>query len=195
MPYILVLYFSRYGSTQKLANAIAAGIEAEGVFEARVRQVPAVSAVSEATEKPIPEDGPPYATLDDLRDCSGLAVGSPTRFGNMASAMKYFWDSTGGLWQAGALINKPACVFTSSATLHGGQESTLLSMMIPLIHHGMTIIGIPFSEPALNETTTGGSPYGATHVACENNPEISEHEHQAAFTQGKRLSHIADKLR
>lgn len=193
-PYLLVLYFSRYGATEQLANAVAMGIEHDGVFEARVRQVPSVSPVSEASAKPVPDTGAPYATLDDLADCSGLALGSPTRFGNMASAMKYFWDTTGGLWQSGALINKPACVFTSTATLHGGQESTLLSMMTPLIHHGMILLGVPYNETALHDTKTGGTPYGASHVTFNTENQLSDHEQTIAIAQGKRLSDIASKL-
>ena len=194
MPYILVLYFSRYGATAKLAQEIAHGIDMQGSFEARIRQVPSVSANTEASDKPVPDDGAPYATMDDLKHCSGLAVGSPTRFGNMASAMKYFWDQTGGIWQGGNLIDKPACVFTSTSTMHGGQESTLLSMMTPLIHHGMIMVGVPFSESSLHHTRTGGSPYGASHLAADDNAELSAHEIAVARTQGSRLAQITAKL-
>jgi NAD(P)H dehydrogenase (quinone) len=194
MPYILVLYFSRNGSTKNLANEIAHGIESCGDVDVRMRQVPSVSATTAATADPVPEEGAPYATLDDLKNCAALALGSPTRFGNMASAMKYFWDQTGGLWQSGALIGKPATVFTSTSTQHGGQESTLLSMMNPLIHHGMLIMGVPYSEAALHNTTTGGTPYGTSHVACDNNPELSDDECTLARAQGLRLAAIAKKL-
>lgn len=194
MAYILVLYYSRTGSTANLANEIAAGIESSHHFEAKLRQVPCVSAHSEKTEPAVPEAGSPYATLEDLKGCSGLALGSPTRFGNMSSAMKYFWDQTGGLWQSGALIGKPASVFSSSSSLHGGQESTLLSMMIPLLHHGMLIVGVPYSEPALHETHTGGTPYGSTHVARGQNTSLSQDEINCAHAQGLRLAQIAHKL-
>src|SRR5690606_5503100 len=157
--YILVLYYSRHGSTAEMARHIARGIEIGGLA-ARIRTVPAVSSECEAVAPDIPEDGPLYATLDDLRDCAGLALGSPTRYGNMAAALKYFLDGTNSLWLTGALVGKPAGVFTSTASLHGGQETTLLSMMLPLLHHGMLITGIPYSEPALLDTRGGGTPYG-----------------------------------
>jgi NAD(P)H dehydrogenase (quinone) len=192
---ILVLYYSRYGNTAALAEAVATGVEQVPGAKARIRCVPSVSPKTEAVESDIPPSGPPYATLDDLRECDGLALGSPTRFGNMASAMKYFWDSTGGVWQSGDLISKPAGCFTSTASLHGGQETTLLSMMLPLLHHGMLIVGCPYSEPALNRTTTGGTPYGPSHVAGGNsNNPISTDEKELAQALGSRLATISLKL-
>ncbi|MBL1432298.1 MAG: NAD(P)H-quinone oxidoreductase [Gammaproteobacteria bacterium] len=195
MKKVLVLYYSRYGSVAQMASLIARGIEKVDGMEAVIRTVPAISANCEATESDIPEDGPPYVRAEDLEDCVGLALGSPTRFGNMASAMKYFLDGTSPQWMSGTLINKPACVFTSTSSMHGGQESTLLSMMNPLIHHGMVIVGIPYSEPALSTTQTGGTPYGASHTAGHDgkNP-ISEDEKILCLAQGKRLASIADKL-
>ena len=195
MKKVLVLYYSRYGSVAQMASLIARGIEKVDGMEAVIRTVPAISANCEATESDIPEDGPPYVRAEDLEDCVGLALGSPTRFGNMASAMKYFLDGTSPQWMSGTLINKPACVFTSTSSMHGGQESTLLSMMNPLIHHGMVIVGIPYSEPALSTTQTGGTPYGASHTAGHDgkNP-ISEDEKILCLAQGKRLANIADKL-
>jgi NAD(P)H dehydrogenase (quinone) len=162
---ILVLYYSRHGATRSLADSIAEGIDSVNGTQARVRTVPAVSTVCEATQPDIPGDGPPYAEVRDLEECAGLALGSPTRFGNMAAALKYFLDGTAPQWMAGALAGKPACVFTSTGSLHGGQESTLLSMMLPLLHHGMVLLGIPFTESALTSTRTGGTPYGASHYA------------------------------
>ncbi|MDF1796640.1 MAG: NAD(P)H:quinone oxidoreductase [Coxiellaceae bacterium] len=194
MPYILVLYYSRYGATAKLAQAIARGVEIVDGIEARVRTVPAVSTTCEATESPVPNDGPPFVTLEDLKNCAGLALGSPTRFGNMAAAMKYFWDGSAGLWQSGALIGKPAGVFTSTASLHGGQETTLLSMSLPLMHHGMLITGVPFSEPALTKTRSGGTPYGPSHHAIDHDTDISDEESQCCRTLGQRLAEIAIKL-
>lgn len=192
--HILILYYSRYGATAQMANFIARGVESVDGIDSMIRTVPPVSTVTEATEPTIPEEGAPYATVDDLKSCSGLAMGSPTRFGNMAAPMKYFLDGTSALWMGGDLIGKPAAVFSSSATMHGGQESTLLSMMIPLMHHGMLITGIPFSEQELNTTTTGGSPYGATHVAGQNNNPISEDEKSLCIKLGKRLALIAVQL-
>lgn len=198
-PYILVLYYSKTGAVAKLANLIARGVESVSGIDVKIRTVPSVSTVCEATAPPIPEEGAVYATLDELRHCSGLALGSPTRFGNMAAAMKYFLDSTSGLWLEGALIDKPAGVFTSSGSLHGGQESTLLSMMIPLMHHGMCILGVPYQHEALSSTQTGGTPYGPTHVAgSDNQLPISEHEKVLAIALGARLAKFAkiqDKLR
>src|SRR5580658_1233529 len=165
MPEILVLYYSVDGAVKGLAQHLARGVEQVPGMNARLRTVPKVSAVSEATEPGIPDSGAPYAELADLVECAGVAVGSPTRFGNMAAAMKYFWDGTATLWLSGALAGKPAAVFTSSASLHGGQETTLTSMMTPLLHHGMLIVGLPYTEPDLNATATGGTPYGASHVA------------------------------
>lgn len=194
-PYILVLYYSRTGATASLAQYIARGIEASGAFEARLRTVPPVSPTCEAIDSAVPESGAPYATMDDLKYCKGLALGSPTRFGNMAAPLKYFLDGTSGLWLAGDLANKPACVFSSSASMHGGQETTLLTMMMPLLHHGMMIVGLPYSEPQLNTTLSGGTPYGATHVSgVENNPVLSEDEKQLAKKLGERLGSIAKRL-
>lgn len=189
---VLVLYYSRHGATRQLALAIAEGIESVNGASARIRTVPAVSATCEATDPAIPDDGPPYAEAFDLQECAGLALGSPTRFGNMAAAMKYFIDGTVSTWLAGDLIDKPFCVFTSTGSMHGGQETTLLSMALPLMHHGMMWLGIPYSEDALNETHTGGTPYGATHLAGPkgNNP-VSEHEISLARAQGVRLAKAA----
>ncbi|BDD93828.1 NAD(P)H:quinone oxidoreductase [Pandoraea sp. XJJ-1] len=193
MTEILVLYYSRHGTTAQLAQCIAAGIDSVPGAQARVRTVPAVSTVCEASAPDIPDSGPPYVELRDLEECAGLALGSPTRFGNMASALKYFLDGTTPQWLSGALAGKPGCVFTSSASLHGGQESTLLSMMIPLLHHGMLLMGLPYSEPALSSTRTGGSPYGATHFAHDGNP-LSADERQLASALGARLARAARKL-
>lgn len=193
-PYILVLYYSCHGATMKLARRIAEGIEQAGM-EARLRTVPPVSTVCETTQDSIPEEGAVYCTEEDLRHCCGLAMGSPTRFGNMAAPLKYFLDGTGNLWLTGALADKPATVFTSAASLHGGHESTLLSMMLPLLHHGMIIHGISYVESALTRTRTGGTPYGASHLAGkENDLPLSEHEEQLCIAQGKRLATLAMKL-
>lgn len=194
MPYILVLYYSRYGSTANMAELVARGVDSVDGIEARIRTVPSVSTTTEATDNGVPDSGATYIELSDLENCAGLALGSPTRFGNMASAMKYFWDGTSGLWQQGALIDKPAGVFTSTASLHGGQETTLVSMMFPLIHHGMMIVGVPYSETALLETKTGGTPYGPSHLAVENNNDITDHEAKICVTLGKRLATMALKL-
>jgi len=189
---VLVLYYSRHGATEQLAREIALGIDSVKGVSARIRTVPAVSANTEATESDIPEQGPPYAEPTDLKQCAGLAMGSPTRFGNMAAAMKYFVDNTVGNWLAGDLINKPFCVFTSTGSLHGGQETTLTSMALPLIHHGMLWLGIPYSEQALNDTSTGGTPYGVTHWAGgQGQNPISEHEKTLARAQGVRLAKAA----
>jgi len=194
-PYILVLYYSRYGATLEMAKQIARGIEQVGNIEARLRTVPAVSPVTEATEPSIPNEGAIYCSESDLKNCAGLILGSPTRFGNMAAPLKYFLDGTSNAWVNGDLIDKPAAVFTSTSTLHGGQESTLLSMMLPLIHHGMIITGIPYSEAALSSTKTGGSPYGASHLATENNPqELSADEITLCQALGKRVANIALQL-
>lgn len=193
--YILVLYYSRFGATRKMAEEIARGIDATGNIEARLRTVPAVSTTVEAAETTIPESGPPYATLDDLKYCSGLAIGSPTRFGNMAAPLKYFLDSTSGLWMAGDLIGKPAGVFTSTASLHGGQETTLISMMLPLIHHGMLLVGVPYSEAALAATKSGGTPYGPSHHAGANSDlPLSDDEKKLCRAFGTRLATTANKL-
>ena len=192
---ILVLYYSQHGGTRNLAQQLARGIESVAGCEAVLRTVPKVSAVCEAVEGDIPAEGAPYATAADLQNCAALALGSPTRFGNMAAAMKYFLDGTIAQWLSGELIGKPAAVFTSTASLHGGQESTLLSMMLPLLHHGMLISGIPFSEAALSHTQSGGTPYGASHVAgADGKPELSQDEQQIAFAQGRRLAELAVKL-
>ena len=194
-PYVLVLYYSRTGAVEKLARQIARGVESAGI-EARLRSVPPVSATSEATQPAIPDSGAPYCTLDELAGCSGLALGSPTRFGNMAAAMKYFLDQSSEQWMAGSLIDKPATVFTSSSSLHGGQESTLLTMMVPLLHHGMLISGIPYSEKGLYETRAGGTPYGASHVAgIDNQSEPDETESALARAQGQRLGRLALTLK
>ncbi|MCM8595828.1 NAD(P)H:quinone oxidoreductase [Accumulibacter sp.] len=195
MPDILVLYYSHRGSVRALAQQLARGVESTGNVAARLRTVPRVSSVCSAVEPDIPASGAPYVEPADLTECIGLALGSPTRFGNMAAPMKYFWDGTAALWSAGTLAGKPACVFTSTASAHGGQESTLLSMMLPLMHHGMLLVGLPYSEAALAATRTGGTPYGASHVAgAEGNPTLSDDERQLAFAQGRRLATIALRL-
>lgn len=191
--YVLVLFYSRYGSVATMAEHVAMGVEVAGI-NARVRTVPAVSANCEATEDTIPAEGYPYCTLEDLSFCSGLILGSPTRFGNMAAPMKYFLDGTGNLWMNGNLEGKPAAVFTSTASLHGGQESTLLTMMIPLLHHGMVIAGLPYSNPELNTTTAGGTPYGASHVAGRDNNPLTEEEIKLCKALGKRLGNLALRL-
>lgn len=195
MQDILVLYYSHRGSVRALAERIAAGIESVPGTQARLRTVPRVSAVCEATEPDIPKSGAPYVELADLEECAGLALGSPVRFGNMAAPMKYFWDGTITTWQNGTLAGKPACVFTSSSSQHGGNESTLLSMMLPLLHHGMLIMGLPFTEPELSSTIAGGTPYGPSHVAgTTGNPMLTEAESRLAFVQGQRISNLAKKL-
>ncbi len=195
MADILILYYSRYGSVATMAQLIARGVEQVPGMQARLRTVPPVSAVCEAVEDSIPAEGPPYATLDDLRECAGLALGSPTRFGNMAAPLKYFIDSTGSLWLSGIMAGKPAAVFTSTSTLHGGQESTLLSMMIPLLHHGMMVLGLPFSETDILTTTSGGTPYGASHWAGNDSDQpMSEEEKRLCRALGKRLAEAAKKL-
>jgi len=195
MKEILVLYYSLHGSVRELARHVAHGVDAVPGMAARLRTVPKVAAEIEGTARPVPDTGAPYATLRDLEECVGLALGSPTRFGNMAAAMKYFWDGTSGIWLNGALAGKPACVFTSTASLHGGQESTLLSMMLPLMHHGMLIVGLPYSLPELSATRSGGTPYGASHFAgAEGKEPITEEERRLAFALGKRLAEVAAKL-
>jgi NAD(P)H dehydrogenase (quinone) len=195
MSYILVLYYSRYGAVKQMAQHVARGVESQPGLEARIRTVAPVSPTNEAVDPPIPESGAPYATLEDLKNCSGLALGSPTRFGNMAAPLKYFLDQAGSIWVSGNLINKPAGVFSSTSSLHGGQETTLLSMMLPLFHLGFILLGLPYSEPDLLSTTTGGTPYGPTHVAgsTSKNP-VNEEEQRLCFALGKRLAEIVIKL-
>ena len=190
---ILVLYYSRKGRTADLARFAARGVEAAGA-EAVLRTVPAVSATTEAVDPPIPDAGPPFATLADLADSDGLLLGSPTRFGNMAAPLKYFLDSTSELWLKGALVDKPAGLFTSSSSLHGGQETTLLSMALPLLHHGMLWIGIPYTEPHISTTRTGGGPYGASHIAADWNRTVSDEERALATALGQRVARIARSL-
>lgn len=195
MSEILVLYYSRHGATAALAREVARGVESVAGMQARVRTVPAVSAVAEATEKPVPQDGPPYASHDDLRECAGIVMGSPTRFGNMAAPLKYFLDSTSALWLSGVLAGKPAGVFTSTSSPHGGQESTLLSMMLPLMHHGMLLVGLPYTEDEVVSTDGGGGPYGASHVArSESRPALTGAERRLARALGARVAGIAAKL-
>lgn len=195
-PYILVLYYSRSGSTLAMAQQIARGVEQVNGMEARLRTVPAISPVTEATAPAVPDSGAIYCTEDDLKHCAGLLLGSPTRFGNMAAPLKYFLDNTSSLWLNGDLINKPAAVFTSTSTLHGGQESTLLSMMLPLLHQGMVLAGIPYSEPALSNTRTGGTPYGASHLAAGDHPtQLSDDEITLCQQLGKRVATLALQLR
>jgi NAD(P)H dehydrogenase (quinone) len=196
MNEILVLYYSRQGSTAALARQICRGIEAIPGMQARLRTVPPVAATTLKLEPPVPDQGPPFATHDDLEQCCGLILGSPTRFGNMAAPVKFFLDGTSALWISGALVGKPAAVFTSTQTPHGGQESTLLSMMVPLLHHGMYLVGLPFTERGLADTHGGGTPYGASHVASRSeNGELSEHESELARALGKRVAALADRLR
>lgn len=195
MQDILVLYYSHRGSVRALAERIARGIESVPGIQARLRTVPRVSTVCEAVESGIPESGAPYVEAADLEECIGLALGSPVRFGNMAAPMKYFWDGTIAAWQNGTLAGKPAAVFTSSASQHGGNEATLLSMTLPLLHHGMLVMGLPYTETDLSHTDKGGTPYGASHVAGSNgDPTLSEAESRLAIAQGKRLANIALKL-
>lgn len=194
-PYILVLYYSRYGATAKMAEYIARGIEETPGIEARIRTVPSVSTTTEATQDSIPDQGPLYASIADLKDCAGLAMGSPTRFGNMAAALKYFLDGTISLWLSGELSGKPAAVFTSTGSLHGGQETTLLSMMLPLFHHGMILLGLPYTEPELLTTQQGGTPYGPTHQAGKDHQyPVSDSEKKLCIALGRRLAATALKL-
>lgn len=193
--YVLVLYYSRHGATEAMARHIARGVESVAGVESMVRTVPPVSATCEAISDDIPDSGPLYATVDDLADAAGLAMGSPTRFGNMAAPLKYFLDQTSTLWMSGVLIGKPAGVFTSSSSLHGGQESTLLTMAIPLIHHGMLYCGLPYSESGLHTTTSGGTPYGPSHfVDGQNNRSVDDTEAALCFALGARLANLAVKL-
>lgn len=193
---ILILYYSRYGAVAEMARQIARGVEEVSDIEARIRTVPPVSTVCEAMEPSIPGEGPPYATLEDLSDCAGLILGSPTRFGNMAAPLKYFLDGTSSQWLSGTLTGKPAAVFSSSASLHGGQETTLISMMLPLLHHGMLLVGLPYSEPDLTTTLTGGTPYGPTHVAgIEHKNPLSDEEKRLCRALGKRVAMVVLKLK
>lgn len=195
MAEILVLYYSRTGGTAEMARMVARGVEEVPGMRARLRTVPPVSTVCEATADTIPDSGPPYVTQEDLRECAGLALGSPTRFGNMAAPLKYFLDGTSGLWLSGALAGKPAAVFTGAASLHGGHETTLLSMMLPLLHHGMLILGIPYSETSLMSTRSGGTPYGPSHFSgLEANPTLSTEEKQLCRALGRRLAETARQL-
>ena len=194
MSHVLILYYSRYGATAEMARRIARGAEAGGL-EGRLRTVAPVSAEHEATSPPVPEEGAPYATEDDVRNCAALALGSPTRFGNMAAPMKYFIDGTSGLWLSGALHGKPGAVFTSTSSMHGGQETTLLSMMLPLLHHGMLITGLPYSEPDLMSTREGGTPYGPSHLAgTDSRLPLSEAEQRLCEALGHRLAETAIRL-
>ena len=191
-PYILVLYYSRTGAVAALAQHIARGVAYVDGIDARMRTVPPVSTTCEAMDPLVPDEGAPYVSLEDLKNCAGLALGSPTRFGNMAAPLKYFLDSTSSLWLSGDLVGKPASVLSSSASMHGGQETTLTSMMLPLLHQGMLLLGLPYTESALNETQTGGTPYGATHVAGSNNDlPLSSHEVVLAKNLGERLAKTA----
>lgn len=195
MPDVLVLYDSRHGNVAAMAQVLARGIEEVVGMSARVRTVPRVSAVCEAIADTIPDKGPPYATIDDLRECAALALGSPTHFGNMSASLKYFLDGTSSLWLSGALAGKPAAVFASTGTLHGGQEATLLSMMLPLLHHGMVLVGLPYTEPDLTTTASGGAPYGATHVAGPDGQRpLSAEENRLCRALGRRLANVAAKL-
>jgi NAD(P)H dehydrogenase (quinone) len=195
MSEILILYYSQGGAVREMAQLIARGVESVTGIKARIRTVPKVSANCEATEPDIPNSGDPYVELSDLTECIGLALGSPTRFGNMAAPMKYFLDGTAGLWLKGALIGKPACVFTSSGSMHGGNETTLVTMMLPLMHHGMLIVGLPYSEPELSSTQTGGTPYGASHIGgAMDDKAISADERKLCLALGKRLAETALKL-
>ncbi|MFC6632303.1 NAD(P)H:quinone oxidoreductase [Microbulbifer taiwanensis] len=191
--YVLILYYSRNGATARMAAELARGVESTGMA-ARLRTVPTVSPDTEASLPPIPDEGAPYCTNDDLRDCAGLLLGSPTRFGNMASPLRYFLDQTSDIWLEGSLSGKPAAVFTATGSLHGGQESTLISMMLPLLHHGMLIAGIPYSEPALSHTKSGGTPYGASHWSGGNDGELSEDEVTLCRALGARTGKFARSL-
>ncbi|WP_147652232.1 NAD(P)H:quinone oxidoreductase [Vulcaniibacterium gelatinicum] len=195
MPEILVLYYSRGGSVARLARHVARGVGEVAGMDARLRTVPPVAPVTQVAAPPVPEEGAPYATVQDLLDCAGLVLGSPTRFGNMAAPLKHFLDGLGSEWASGALVGKPAGVFTSTATMHGGQESTLLSMMLPLLHHGCVIAGIPYTEPALNTTRSGGTPYGASHVSgLQDDPQPSDEEAALARALGRRIATLAARL-
>ncbi len=193
-PYVLVLYYSRGGATAEMAQQVARGVQQVAGLEARLRTVPPVSATCEKTEDEIPDAGPLYCEPDDLRDCAGLVMGSPTRFGNMAAPLKYFIDQSSSLWLSGAMIDKPAAVFTSTSSLHGGQESTLLSMMLPLLHHGMLMVGLPYSEAGLMSAQSGGTPYGASHWAgADNSRRVDDNEAQLCQALGKRVARLAQE--
>ena len=195
MAEILVLYYSRHGHVAQLANLVARGVEEVSGMAARIRTVPRVVSAIQSAEDAIPSSGPPYATLEDLRQCAGVAVGSPTHFGNMAASMKYFWDSTSTIWLGGALAGKPASVFTASSSMHGGQETTLVSMMLPLLHHGMVIVGLPYTDEDLMTTTGGGTPYGVSHVSgADSRSPVTEVEQRLSRALGRRLAQIAKKL-
>ncbi len=195
MPEILVLYYSRGGSVARLARQVARGVGEVPGMAARLRTVPPVAPVTQAAAPPVPEEGAPYVVREDLAECAGLLLGSPTRFGNMAAPLKHFIDGLGAEWASGTLVGKPAGVFTSTSTQHGGQESTLLSMLLPLLHHGCVVAGIPFTEPALNTTRSGGTPYGASHVAgLQDDPQPSDEEAQLARALGRRIAHLASRL-
>ena len=195
MQDILVLYYSLHGSVKQLAQHVAHGIESVPGCRARIRTVPKVMSERDGPAKRVPDEGAPFAGNRDLEECIGIAVGSPTRFGNMSAAMKYFWDGTSGLWLSGALAGKPASVFTSTASLHGGQETTLVSMMLPLLHHGMLIIGLPYTNPELTQTRSGGTPYGASHWAGPDGRQpVSDEERKLSFALGQRLAQTAQKL-
>ena len=195
MSEILILYYSHRGSVRALAERVARGVESVPGIQARLRTVPKVSTVCEASEATVPTNGAPYVEAIDLEECAGLALGSPVRFGNMAAPMKYFWDGTVAAWQNGTLVGKPACVFTASGSQHGGNETTLISMMLPLLHHGMLLIGLPYTEPDLSTTSTGGTPYGPSHISgASGNPVLSESESRLAFNQGQRLANLVKKL-
>ncbi len=192
---VLVLYYSRGGHTAQLARLIARGVEEIDGVRARLRQVPPVAPVTQTAQPPVPKEGPPYAELRDLAECAGLILGSPTRYGNMAAPLKHFIDSTIAEWASGTLVGKPCAVFTSTATMHGGQETTLISMLLPLLHHGMMAVGIPYTEPALNNTRSGGTPYGVSHVAGLNGENaISEHERELARVLGRRVADLVRRL-
>lgn len=195
MPDVLVLYYSATGSVRALAQSVARGIDSVDGMRSRVRTVPKVAAVVERSAPPVPADGPPYVEARDLEECVGLALGSPTRFGNMAAPLKFFLDGLGPEWSRGTLAGKPAAVFSSTASMHGGQEATLLSMMLPLLHHGMLLVGLPYTEPDLNSTRSGGTPYGATHVSgTGNDRSVTDEESRLAFALGKRLASVAGRL-
>jgi NAD(P)H dehydrogenase (quinone) len=195
MHEILVLYYSRQGSTAALARQICRGVEMVAGMQARLRTVAPIATTADRSDPEVPDDGPPYATHEDLRTCSGLILGSPTRFGNMAAPLKHFWDGTSALWLSGALIDKPAAVFTSTQTMHGGQESTLLSMMLPLLHHGMYLVGVPYSHPGLSATRSGGTPYGASHVAAASgHGTLADVERDVAQALGARVASLASRL-